>query len=229
MARLRKFVGSPIRELPPQDAYRLWAPTYLPYPHNLLMQVEQRAVLDLMPPIQGTRVLDLACGSGRYAAILLQRGAQVAALDRSFEMLERAESRLSRTQGDLYALPLADASADGIVCGLAVGHLADLRRGLREMARVLKPRGALVYSDFHAAGEALGWKRTFRANGQTYAVRHYARTENEHTAACTAAGLRVEAVRAVTIPDDPQNPEAAAFHRRWAETPVVLVVRAVRL
>ena len=51
------------------EAYERWAPTYPPEPHNPLMRAEQREVLTQLPVLAGRRVLDLACGTGRYAAL----------------------------------------------------------------------------------------------------------------------------------------------------------------
>ncbi len=230
LARVRQLLNPPPRELEPREAYRLWAPAYPPYSHNLLMEIEQRGVLALLPDVRGKRVLDLACGSARYARLLRARGAHVVGLDLSFEMLERAEGGIPRVQGELCALPLAESSADGIVCGLAVGHVRNLVTALREMARVLKPGGTLVYSDFHAAGDALGWKRTFSAGGHTYAVTHFPRTEAEQRAACADARLNVKTVQSLSIPPDlaQTDPQAATFRARWGDTPLVLVVLAQR-
>ncbi|MGH9877771.1 MAG: class I SAM-dependent methyltransferase, partial [Nitrososphaerales archaeon] len=57
------------------------------------MELEQRAVLELLPDPAGKAALDLACGSGRYLATLIERGAVPAAgLDISPQMLARART-----------------------------------------------------------------------------------------------------------------------------------------
>jgi malonyl-CoA O-methyltransferase len=122
----------------------------------------------------------------------------------------------------MLALPLAAASLDVVVCGLAVGHLPDLGPALGEMARVLRPGGVLVYSDFHPCGHLLGWKRAFRAGAREYVVRHHPHLYADHQAACRAAGLTIEALREPCAVDD-------AGRRAWGDTPAALVVRAVRL
>lgn len=206
----------------------MWAPAYPPYAHNLLMEVEEQGVLALLPDVRGLRVLDLACGSARYARLLHARGAQVVGVDLSFEMLAQADPQLARVQGNLTALPLVSRAADCVVCGLAVGHVRDLTAALSEMARVLVGGGTLVYSDFHPAGDALGWKRTFRANRQTYAIRHFARTAEEQAEACRRAGLEVNQIKTCYVtPELAQaNQQAAAFRKRWGDTPIALVVQA---
>lgn len=98
------------------------------------------------------RILDAACGNGRYSRFLL-RNADTDALITSFDlspgMLLRARSRLhnervSHAVADLTRLPYADASFDAMVCGWALEHLPDPRAGLSELARVLQPGGKLL-------------------------------------------------------------------------------------
>jgi hypothetical protein len=58
------------------DAYAQWADTYPPHAHNALMQTEERTMLDLFLDVTGKAALDLACGTGRYGRIALERGAK---------------------------------------------------------------------------------------------------------------------------------------------------------
>jgi malonyl-CoA O-methyltransferase len=148
--RISRLFSKPTRhvELEPREAYRLWAETYPPRAHNVLMQVEQQALLALMPDVRGCNAIDLACGTGRYARLLKERGAYVIGLDLSYEMLSHADVDLSCAQSDLTHVPLPDGYAEVIVCGLAVGHVQDLSAALREIARVLAPGGVALYSDF---------------------------------------------------------------------------------
>lgn len=228
LSRLRQWLPASVPELKPREAYRLWAEHYPPYAHNLLMEVEQRAVLDLLPAVHNRRVLDLASGTGRYTRILTERGARPLALDFSYEMLARDAFRAPRMQADMLALPLPDASVEVIVCGLAVGHVPNLEQALQEIKRVLTPNGTLVYSDFYAAGKARGWKRTFRAANKTFAVEHHARTEQEHTQLLRGVGLLSDIVGMVRITPELARADARAetFRAKWGDTPVALVVRA---
>jgi malonyl-CoA O-methyltransferase len=225
LTRVRQFLFR-VPELAPREAYRLWADNYPPYAHNLLMHVEERAVCELLPTVRGKRVLDLASGTGRYARLMHEQGARVTALDFSYEMLTRGETRFARIQADMNALPLRAASVEVIVCGLAVGHVASLQGALQEMVRILKPKGTLVYSDFHAATR--NWKRTFRAANKTFAVQHHARTEQEHTRAIRDVGLLLDTLRVVHVTPELAHIDARAedFRARWGDTPVALVVRA---
>ena len=94
----------------------------------------------------GDRVLDACCGTGDLAVACARTGGKVTGLDFSPRMLERAR-RKSRAvtwiEGDLLALPFADGSFDATTVGFGVRNVADLGRGLAELARVLVPGGRL--------------------------------------------------------------------------------------
>ena len=99
------------------------------------------ALLSLVNP--WWRVADLGCGTGDAAAWLGPRVDRLIAIDRSEVMLDAARTRLAGVQsvefvqGDLEALPLADASVDAAVSLLVLHHIPDTQRAIDEMARVL--------------------------------------------------------------------------------------------
>jgi demethylmenaquinone methyltransferase/2-methoxy-6-polyprenyl-1,4-benzoquinol methylase len=91
-------------------------------------------------------VLDVACGTGDLAAEAARAGGRVTGLDFSPEMLVRArrkEPSVEWVQGDMLALPFADASFDAATCGFGVRNASDLDLALRELARVLRPGGRI--------------------------------------------------------------------------------------
>lgn len=146
------------REAPASDCYALWASTY-DREQNPLISLEAevvRPMLDRYPP---GIALDAACGTGRWAAYLSERGHTVRGVDQSPQMLEVARRRLPGVefiQADLEALEVPDESIDLVVCALAMTHLAELRPTFREFARVLRPRGAAVISNIHHLSLPLG-------------------------------------------------------------------------
>jgi len=221
--------------LDPLAAYALWAPAYPAQAHNPVMQAEERAMLDLMPAsLAGTMVLDAGCGSGRYMHHALRRGAaRVAGIDLSPAMLHRAAAAscagapLQLAQAQLTALPFPDAFADLTVCGLVIGHLEALGPALKELRRVTRPGGALLISDIHPIGPALGWLRDFKADGQRYAVRHTQHLYSHWHAACAALDLAIEAVREPML-DPTAIPDGAHFDPVALEVPVALVFRLRR-
>ena len=124
------------------DPYAAWAETYPPSAHNPLMEVEEAAVLALVPAVAGLTVLDAGCGTGRYARLLTARGArQVVGVDLSPAMLARAAAEMNRIRGRLERLPFASRSFDLIVSGLALPDVDRLEPVVSEWSRVLVPAG----------------------------------------------------------------------------------------
>jgi SAM-dependent methyltransferase len=104
-------------------------------------------------------VYDLGCGPGQTTAFLHGLGAVVCGLDLSEELLREARQRhhqLKFEQGDMLALPLADASVAGVVAFYAIVHFSphQLRRALAEIHRVLQPGGRLLLA-FHVGEGSL--------------------------------------------------------------------------
>ena len=189
-------------------AYAEWAASYPPRAHNPLMEVEESAVLAMLPPLAGLRALDAGCGSGRYVRLLKERGARhVVGLDRSESMLTHAKGfAAGLVRGDLTRLPLCDESVDVIVSGLAVPDVPDLQIVVNEWRRVLKPNGRAVYSTLHPSGAARGWARTFETRRGRYELPAHWHTPEDHRSACERAGLRIEAIAEPTLGDN--NPVA---------------------
>jgi demethylmenaquinone methyltransferase/2-methoxy-6-polyprenyl-1,4-benzoquinol methylase len=93
------------------------------------------------------RVLDACCGTGDLAVAALKAGAgEVVGLDFSPRMLERARAKQQRVtwlEGDVMAMPFADADFDSATVGFGVRNVSDLSAALVELRRVLKPGGRL--------------------------------------------------------------------------------------
>ncbi len=98
----------------------------------------------LVGPPAAARVLDLAAGTGRFAVLLAALGHDVLAVEPDDGMRAVAESALpGRTAaGTAEDIPAADGSFDAVVVAQAF-HWFDRDRALPEIARVLRPGGAL--------------------------------------------------------------------------------------
>jgi malonyl-CoA O-methyltransferase len=220
---------SAVHELDPEAGYALWAADYPPYSHNPFMRAEERAVLALLPDVlEGRRLLDVGCGSGRYLLHARQRGALTLGVDRSEPMLAQARMQgLQVIQGSVTRLPVSDAWADIVVCALTLGHVADLAAALAELARVLRHGGTLLCSDFHPLADTLGWKRTFSIADQRYAIRYTTHHYADWHAASKAAGLRIEEVREPQLDPGDITP-GQRFDRRALQVPVAIVLALSR-
>ena len=159
------------------------------------MEVEQAAMLQLLPSMTGLTALDAGCGSGRYLQLLKDRGAHAVGVDQSDEMLRRAWRLGATLRGDLAALPIRSQCIDVVVSGLALNDIGDLPAVMREFARVLKPGGSVVYSVVHPRGRDEGWERTFETAQGKFAVDGHWHTREQHEKACNDAGLTIEEVR----------------------------------
>jgi malonyl-CoA O-methyltransferase len=212
------------------DAYERWAERYPPEPHNPLMRLEQRAMASQLPPVARKVVLDLGCGTGRYSALLEAAGAAtVVGVDFSRAMLRRAALSL-RVQGDMVTLPFRAAAFDLVVSGLAMGHATDIYSCAAEVARVLRPMGTLVYSDFHPEAGKAGLERSWKEGDQTCALPPGGYEIAEHRAALTAADLKVDALCELRVGIELQERfnRCEEFYRRWHGLPIVFVIRAHR-
>jgi len=113
-----------------------------------------RALSRLAP--RGLRVVDVGTGTGILARDLARLGLEVIAVDRSARMLEAARARLDEAgargielrQGDASALPVPDGSVDAAFAHMVLQYLPAPAEAVREMARVVRPGGAVVVADF---------------------------------------------------------------------------------
>jgi ubiquinone/menaquinone biosynthesis C-methylase UbiE len=213
------------------SAYERWAPIYPPIAHNPLMRVEERSMLERWPPVAGRRVLDLACGTGRYSRRLARDGAEVVALDFCVPMLQQVATA-HRVCANMMRLPLASNTFDVVICGLALGHASAIEPWMSEVARILTRGGTLLYSDFHPDAARAGLTRSFKdENDETCTVPHRYFDVASQTQAIALAGMRIESLHEVRVGQELREPFAHSegFYRRWDGLPIVLVVRAQKL
>ena len=105
----------------------------------------QAANLAALPP--DSHALDVATGTGDLAVALRARGAEVVGLDFSERMLELARAKAPDCRfvaGNALDLPFGDEEFDAATVGFGARNFSDLRRGLAEMVRVVRPGGRVV-------------------------------------------------------------------------------------
>jgi ubiquinone/menaquinone biosynthesis C-methylase UbiE len=242
--------------LSPADGFRELAHTYdQRMAGNPLFLLESTETLAALPDLTGKTAADLGCGTGRYALQLARLGAErVVGVDLVPEMLAAANRKARRgelddvtdwREGDLTApdgLPLADGSVDAAVCALTLSFLAEVGAAFAEMARVVRPGGVLVVSDYHPHGlcaaraeslEAAGGKdrapylRFTSVGGEECRVAQTPHLAGELFAAAAAAGLRLDSLAEPLV--DARLANTYAGLRGRVGTPLALVMRFTRL
>jgi ubiquinone/menaquinone biosynthesis C-methylase UbiE len=166
-----------------REAYDRWAPTYDQSP-NPLLSLEERELESLMPALRNKRVLDLACGTGRWIEKLSSEGMDVAVgIDFSEAMLRSANEkdavRGKIVRADCYSLPFQASTFDFVVCSFAIGHIRDLEMLARELKRVARAGANIVTSDLHPEAYAKGWRTGFRDAGGSVEIDTRARNAEE--------------------------------------------------
>lgn len=165
-------------------------------------------LLALLDVPDGSRCLDVACGTGNYTAALQEAGLQMTGLDVSWQMLNSARAKptaVNWVNGDAATLPFADATFDGAVCTMALHHFRQPERTFREIARVLghgRQKRRVVF--FTAARDQMRryWLNEYFPDAMAKAIRQMPPVE-QSLAELTAAGF------------------AHVIHEPWSVTPDV--------
>ena len=117
-------------------------------------------------------MLDLGCGFGRHAFEAARRGASVVALDAGADEVAQVRGTLAAmiemgeiapghpataVQGDALSLPFADGTFDRVIASEVLEHIPDDTAAMRELARVLRPGGAMAVTVPRCVPEAINW------------------------------------------------------------------------
>jgi demethylmenaquinone methyltransferase/2-methoxy-6-polyprenyl-1,4-benzoquinol methylase len=124
-------------------------------------RVWKRRLVDRAAPPPGSRVLDLATGTGDLAFGLSGTDVRVVGLDITPRMIQLARARRSGDRsplfliGDMQALPFASGSFDLVTTGYGLRNVPDLQGALDEIVRVLRPGGRFWALDFNRPSNSL--------------------------------------------------------------------------
>jgi demethylmenaquinone methyltransferase/2-methoxy-6-polyprenyl-1,4-benzoquinol methylase len=119
-----------------------------------LHRVWEKRLARRVPPNSDGRCLDLCTGTGALIPFLAPSYREVVGVDISSEMLQRARDRfqsvanLSFHEGDAQALAFDNHSFDAVTVAYGVRNWPERERGLSEIARVLRPGGAVGILEF---------------------------------------------------------------------------------
>ena len=128
----------------------------------------------------GSKVLDIACGAGRFTRRMADRGAKVTAIDHSSVFIERARQRSKGYEDRIEFLVANAADADALralpgvpfdaaVCTMGIMDMAVITPLAETLPRLLKPGGRFVFSVLHPVFNSDGTRNTlereFTADG----------------------------------------------------------------
>jgi 2-polyprenyl-3-methyl-5-hydroxy-6-metoxy-1,4-benzoquinol methylase len=125
---------------------------------DLIVEPYSERLLDLKP---GERVLDIACGAGRFARRMADAGANVTAFDHSERFINRARERsrgyedrisyhvVNATDADAMLMLAGGEQFDAAVCTMALMDMAEITPLFATLPKLLKPHGRFVFSVTH--------------------------------------------------------------------------------
>lgn len=173
--------------------------------HGFIIERGQ-ALVELLAPRPGERILDLGCGTGDIAAAIAERGAEVVAVDASSAMVASARERFPALDFRVAdAAELAFAGEFDAVYSHAVLHWvkrpADAARGI---AGALKPGGRFI-AEFGGHGNCALLEAAFaraldQVAGRAYLSPWYFPRLSEYAALLEASGLTVRAAWYFDLP-----------------------------
>jgi SAM-dependent methyltransferase len=180
-------------------------------PFHALYEAKRGVVLAYFSALEPLRLVDVGGGYGRLAGPLTQYH-DVTLCDISSEMLAEAGKRwpgLKLVHADARELPFDDGDFDAALALDLLAHLPDLEQGLRELARIVRKGGTVVFDTSNASPwwvlaypAYVNWRpwtllRTMLGGGVLpewqEIVRHHRHREVRRIAA--AVGLELERMR----------------------------------
>ena len=118
----------------------------------------RKKAIQLLEKAQPKLILDVATGTGDFAIqALTLHPEKIIGIDISEGMLEvgrkkmisrKCDQKIEMKSGDSENLPFDDNTFDAVIVAFGVRNFEDLKRGLSEMLRVLKPGGRVVILEF---------------------------------------------------------------------------------
>jgi 2-polyprenyl-3-methyl-5-hydroxy-6-metoxy-1,4-benzoquinol methylase len=205
------------------------------------------SLFDLLGPVAGQRVLEVACGHGRITRGLARKGASVVGVDVSAAMLGKAEEIERREplgirylQADV-AQPglLAGNEFDYVVCSMGLTDIDNLDGTLANVHRLLRPGGVFVFSILHPCfpgieGVSGAWpsdgtyhdERWWQADGSLSTLRQRVGA-NHRTLATYLNTLRREGFALDEIAEPEPSLDRSSPRWEMSRFPVFLVVRCV--
>ena len=211
--------------LPVPEAYDRWSSFYDSYANPMVFMAAE-IVRRTLAGARGRSVFEFGCGTGRNLAALESMGAkECAGCDLSQGMLQVARTRVPRAElfcHDLNdPLPIRDAAFDVALLCLTLEHVSDLRRPLREAARITKTQGRICVIEIHPFYSLTGARANFDHDGIEVSMPTYAHQFADYLNAFRELGLAVDSCREWK-PVDVGNPPQLQGLKRGPDFPLTL-------
>jgi ubiquinone/menaquinone biosynthesis C-methylase UbiE len=185
--------------------YDLWSESYDQDTDNLLVLLDESVFAELLErvSIQGRRVVDVGCGTGRHWVRMLAREpAELVGYDVSSGMLEKLARKHPGAKAHCTRGPALGRTptetCDLVVSTLALSHIESAAAAFDEWARVLRPGGEVLLTDVHPA-VAVRARTTFRSHERTFSIRRYLRPLETLRAAAVGSGFEIVTLQEIPL------------------------------
>ncbi len=128
---------------------------------------EKKVYLKLIGNLKNKKIIDLGCGSGTFSVFLANKGATVFGIDFSIQQIKLAKKNLRKrkrvrnrlffiTKDIEYLKGFKDQSFDIAISVHTIHYVNNLNKSLKEIYRILKPGGKLIFSISHPFNHVIG-------------------------------------------------------------------------
>lgn len=170
----KKFRGPQFKLIPaykPHDVEKRTASLYAPLWEQFNRELFDESILLFgkrlkengvnLKWFKGKTCLDAGCGGGRYVVAMSMLGAKkVVGIDMNYRGLKDAQARIKEKKlknvllkhGSILHMPFPNHSFDFVCCNGVLHHTIDPSKGLKELVRVLKPKGVLFFYVYGRGG-----------------------------------------------------------------------------
>jgi ubiquinone/menaquinone biosynthesis C-methylase UbiE len=214
--------------------------------HDSYWRFHRDQFLQLLPP-PGRRTVDIGCGEGRLMRDLKTLGHDVVGIDASPSLVAAARSldpQMDICLANAAVLPFDRASVDLAIAFMSLQDIDDMPGAIREIARVLEPKGRFCFAIVHPINSAGHFQQrsaeapfviegnylqpcyrsdAIERDGLAMTFHSQHRPLEAYFRAIEEAGLVVEALREPAVPE---HAITAEHSRRWQRLPLFLHIRA---